>query len=107
MVQMTEKAVQQAKQIRANNHKESCGLRLGLVGGGCSGLSYRMDFEEQPGEHDKVMEFDGLKVFIDPKAFLYLNDVEIDFHSDMMSSGFTFKNPQAKTTCGCGTSFSV
>jgi len=66
-----------------------------------------MDFEENPKDHDRILEFDGLKVFVDPKAYLYLQNMEIDFHSDMMSSGFTFKNPDAKTTCGCGTSFSV
>jgi iron-sulfur cluster assembly protein len=107
MINLTTRAVEQAKRIRNQNQKEGFGLRIGLSSGGCSGLSYKMDFEEQPGEHDKVLEFDGLKVFVDPKAFLYLGNVQVDFHSDMMSSGFTFNNPDAKTTCGCGTSFSV
>jgi len=104
---LTEKAVQKAKNIRAENYQENWGLRVGISSGGCSGLSYRMDFEENPKDHDRILEFDGLKVFVDPKAYLYLQNMEIDFHSDMMSSGFTFKNPDAKTTCGCGTSFSV
>ncbi|HCU26081.1 MAG TPA: iron-sulfur cluster assembly accessory protein [Deltaproteobacteria bacterium] len=107
MIQLTEKAIQQAKTIMTANHKQGQGLRLGIVGGGCSGLSYKMDFEEKPQESDRVLEFDGLKVFIDPKAYLYLNNLTIDYHSDMMSSGFTFQNPSAKSTCGCGTSFSV
>ena len=107
MITLTEKAVEQAKRIRIQNMKENCGLRIGISSGGCSGLSYKMDFEEVPGEHDKVLEFDGLKVFVDPKAYLYLNDIVIDFHSDMMSSSFVFNNPNAKTTCGCGTSFSI
>jgi iron-sulfur cluster assembly protein len=107
MIQLTEKAIQQAKTIRASNNKESYGLRIGIVGGGCSGLSYKMDFEEAPQENDRVYEFEGLKVFIDPKSFLYLHNIQVDFHTDMMSSGFTFNNPQAKTSCGCGTSFSV
>ncbi len=107
MLQLTERAVTKAKKIRIDNQKEGYGLRIGISSGGCSGLSYKMDFEEKPGENDKVLEFDGLPVFVDPKAFLYLGNVEIDFHSDMMSSGFTFSNPDAKTTCGCGTSFSV
>lgn len=107
MITLTDKAVEQAKRIRLQNMKENCGLRIGISSGGCSGLSYKMDFEEVPAEHDKVLEFDGLKVFVDPKAYLYLNDIEIDFHSDMMSSSFVFNNPNAKTTCGCGTSFSI
>lgn len=107
MIHMTQEAIQRAKAIMFKNQKEGHGLRIGVVGGGCSGLSYQMDFVEKPGEKDKVIEFDGLKVFIDPKAYLYLQNVEIGFHSDMMSSNFTFKNPDAKTTCGCGTSFSV
>src|SRR5262249_37599625 len=107
MIQITDKAIQQAKHLMTTNQKEGCGLRVGIVGGGCSGLSYKMDFEEKPGEGDRVFEFNGLKVFVDPKAYLYLNNIVIDFHSDMMSSGFTFNNPNAKSTCGCGTSFSV
>jgi Iron-sulfur cluster assembly accessory protein len=107
MIQMTEAAIRQAKTIRSNLNKPDHGLRVGIAGGGCSGLSYKMDFEEAPQEKDRVVEFDGLKVFVDPKAYLFLANIEIDYHSDMMSSGFTFKNPNAKTTCGCGTSFSV
>jgi len=106
-MQMTENAIQRTKEIMAKNKKEGYGLRIGITSGGCSGLSYKMDFEEKPGERDKVMEFSGLKVFIDPKAFLYLQNVEIGFHTDMMSSNYTFTNPDAKSTCGCGTSFSV
>ena len=104
---MTEPAITRAKQILTENHKEGHGLRIGVTTGGCSGLSYRMDFEEKPMERDKVLDFNGLKVFIDPKAYLYLNNVEIGWHSDLLSSNFTFHNPDAKTTCGCGTSFSV
>ncbi len=107
MIQITEKAIQQAKTIQQNSNKQGYGLRVGIVGGGCSGLSYKLDFEEKPNETDRVLEFDGLQVFVDPKAYLYLNGIEIDYHSDMMSSSFTFKNPNAKTSCGCGTSFSV
>jgi iron-sulfur cluster assembly protein len=66
-----------------------------------------MDFEKEPTAKDKILEFNGLKVFVDPKAYLYLQNVEVGFHQDMMSANFTFKNPDAKSTCGCGTSFSV
>ena len=106
-MQMTPEAVERAKAIIRENKKEGYGLRVGVSSGGCSGLSYKMDFEEAPGEKDKILEFDGLKVFVDPKAFLYLGNVEIGWHSDMMTSTFTFTNPDAKSTCGCGTSFSV
>jgi iron-sulfur cluster assembly protein len=106
-MQISEAAVVRAKQILIENNKVGHGLRIGVSTGGCSGLSYRMDFEEKPTERDKVLEFDGLKVFVDPKAYLYLSNVEIGWHSDLLSSNFTFHNPDAKTTCGCGTSFSV
>jgi iron-sulfur cluster assembly protein len=106
-MQISEAAVVRAKQILVENNKLGHGLRIGVSTGGCSGLSYRMDFEETPSDRDKVLEFDGLKVFVDPKAYLYLNKVEIGWHSDLLSSNFTFHNPDAKTTCGCGTSFSV
>lgn len=104
---LTEGAINRAKEILKQNQKENYGLKIGVVAGGCSGLSYKMDFQENPGEKDKVLEFDGLKVFVDPKAYLYLQNVEIGFQSDMMSSTFTFTNPDAKSTCGCGTSFAV
>ena len=106
-MQMTEEAITRAKEILSSNNKEGYGLRIGVTAGGCSGLSYKMDFEEKPAEKDKVLEFEGLKVFVDPKAYLYLHNVEVGFHKDMMSSSFTFQNPDAKATCGCGTSFAV
>jgi len=106
-MQITEAAVTRAKQILKENSKEGFGLRIGVTPGGCSGLSYKMDFQKEPGERDKVLEFEGLKVFVDPKAYLYLQNVEIGWQSDMMTSTFTFTNPDAKSTCGCGTSFSV
>jgi len=104
---ITDDAINRAKEILAQNKKEGFGLRIGISSGGCSGLSYKIDFEEKPEEKDKVLEFEGLKVFVDPKAYLYLQNVEVGFHSDLMSSSFTFTNPDAKATCGCGTSFSV
>ncbi len=104
---ITAAAVARAKELMVSGQKIGWGLKIGISSGGCSGLSYKMDFAETPGPTDKVLEFDGLKVFVDPKAYLYLQNVEIGYHSDMMSSSFTFQNPDAKTTCGCGTSFSV
>lgn len=104
---MTSEAVSRAKEILSKNNKQGHGLRLGVTGGGCSGLSYKMDFEESPADKDRVLDFEGLKVFVDPKAYLYLQNVEVGYHSDMMTSTFTFSNPDAKNTCGCGTSFAV
>ncbi len=107
MITMTDTAIERVKALMVQNHKEGYGLRIGVVGGGCSGMSYQMDLVEQPSDKDKVLEMGGVRVFIDPKASLYLQGIEIGYHSDMMSSSFVFKNPNAKTTCGCGTSFGV
>ena len=82
------------------------GLRVKVVGGGCSGLQYKMDVEE-PRPGDKVFERDGAKVVIDRKSFLYLNGTELDWTDTLMSTGFTLHNPNVKRTCGCGASFSV
>lgn len=107
MITLTETAVKQVKTLLDQQSKQSYGLRVGIAGGGCAGLSYKFSFEEKPEEKDKVIEQDGVKVFIDPKSYLYLNGMQIDYHSDLMSSGFVFNNPNAKSACGCGTSFSV
>ncbi|MBI4459012.1 MAG: iron-sulfur cluster assembly accessory protein [Acidobacteria bacterium] len=86
------------------------GLRIGVVGGGCSGFSYSMMFEENRQDElgmDKVFEFDGLKVFVDQASLLYLDNTEIDYIETLEGSGFKFSNPNVKSTCGCGSSFSV
>lgn len=82
------------------------GLRVKVIGGGCSGLQYKMDMDA-PREGDKVFERDGAKVVVDRKSFLYLNGTELDFQDTLMSSGFSLRNPNVKRTCGCGQSFSV
>ena len=83
-------------------------LRVGVKGGGCSGFSYLLDLTEEPkGETDEEMESHGIKILIDNKSFLYLDGTEIDFKEDMMQKGFVFKNPNATSTCGCGSSFSA
>lgn len=84
IVTMTDAAVDRVKALMKQNNKDGYGLRIGVVGGGCSGLSYKMDFVEKAAEKDKVMEFNGVQVFIDPKAFLYLQGTEIGWHSDLM-----------------------
>lgn len=81
------------------------GLRLGVLGGGCSGLSYQFKFEPKPRANDNVFEFDGVQVFVDPKSILYLDGMTLDYKESLMQSGFEFQNPNATKSCGCGTSF--
>jgi iron-sulfur cluster assembly protein len=83
------------------------GLRLGVLGGGCSGLSYQFKFDPKARPNDKVFDFDGVRIFIDPKSILYLNGMTLDYKESLMESGFVFENPNAKKSCGCGTSFSA
>jgi iron-sulfur cluster assembly protein len=86
---------------------EEGGLRLGVSGGGCSGLSYVIKFDTHPRERDRVFEFDGVRVFIDPKSFVYLQGMTLDYEETLMRQGFNFINPNATRSCGCGTSFSA
>ncbi|HIA23542.1 MAG TPA: iron-sulfur cluster assembly accessory protein, partial [Candidatus Marinimicrobia bacterium] len=79
----------------------------GVDGGGCSGMNYKMSFDNKQGEMDKVIESNGLKIFCDLKSWLYLRGMEIDFSNDLLNGGFKIHNPNANRTCGCGTSFSV
>jgi iron-sulfur cluster assembly protein len=82
------------------------GLRLGVQGGGCSGMSYLLRFETQSDEDDKIFEFGDVRVFIDPKSFVYLRGMVLDWEDTLMRQGFLFNNPNATKSCGCGTSFS-
>jgi len=107
-VQVTDKAI---KHIRAAMAKEGIsptegGLRLGVMGGGCSGLSYSIKFDTQPRERDRIFEFDGVRVFVDPKSFVYLNGMTLDYEETLMRQGFNFINPNSTRSCGCGSSFS-
>ena len=87
---------------------EQTRLRVGVKGGGCSGFSYMLDLTEEPrGESDEEMESHGVKILVDNKSFLYLDGTEIDFKEDVIQSGFVFKNPNATSTCGCGSSFTA
>jgi len=83
------------------------GLRIGVVGGGCSGFQYSMSFENQPGMMDKVYQFDDIKVFVDATSATYLNGCVVDYVETLESAGFKFENPNVKSTCGCGSSFSA
>lgn len=106
-VSITENAAAKIKQLlAADDKKEKEGLRLKVVGGGCSGLQYKMDLDAaRPG--DKVFEKDGAKILVDMKSLLYLNGTELDYKEELMQSGFVFQNPNVKRACGCGTSFSI
>jgi iron-sulfur cluster assembly protein len=106
MVKLTPSAVAEGKRLLTKQGKSNQGLRVGVQGGGCSGLSYKLGFDElRKGDH--VQEIDGMKVFVDPKSDLYLGDTTVDFVDGLQGRGFKFLNPQAKKSCGCGESFSV
>jgi iron-sulfur cluster assembly protein len=85
---------------------EEGGLRLGVLGGGCSGLSYSIKFDTRPRERDRVYEFDGVRLFVDPKSFVYLHGMTLDYEQTLMKQGFNFINPNSTRSCGCGSSFS-
>ena len=85
---------------------EQGGLRLGVQGGGCSGLSYNIRFDTQPRERDRIFQFGDVRVFVDPKSFIYLHGMILDYQETLMQQGFVFVNPNASKSCGCGTSFS-
>ena len=103
-IEVTPKAIQKIKQTFEREGVFG-GLRLGVLGGGCSGLSYQFKFEVKPRERDNVYDFDGIKIFIDPKSLVYLRGLTLDYTESLMQSGFVFHNPNATKSCGCGTSF--
>src|SRR5271169_5545919 len=104
MIQVTPKAISKIKQTFAKEGVTG-GLRLGVLGGGCSGLSYQFKFDTRQRPTDKVLDYDGVKIYVDPKSLLYLNGMVLDYQESLMQSGFVFDNPNAKKACGCGTSF--
>jgi iron-sulfur cluster assembly protein len=107
IITITEKAQQQIKAIaQIENPSPENGLRLSVTGGGCSGLSYKVEFSPKK-ERDNVLNFSGIQVLIDPKSAIYLKGIELDFKDGLNGKGFTFDNPNAKNTCGCGESFSI
>jgi len=107
LIDITDRALQEIRQIfTEENHPSNTGLRLGVMGGGCSGLSYQMEFSELR-EDDRVLEFDDVRVFLDPKSTIYLKGIILDYRDGLMGRGFVFKNPNATNTCGCGESFGV
>ncbi len=107
MIQVTEKAVQKIRETLKRQGMPEGGLRLGVQGGGCSGMSYLFRVEGEPRARDHVFEFDGVRVFVDPKSMQYLRGLTLDYQESLMRSGFVFRNPNARKTCGCGSSFTV
>ena len=107
MIEVTEKAAQVLRQQMEKENRPDAIVRLAVKGGGCSGLTYDLSFEQTPREYDKAFESQGLKMVVDKKSYIFLNGTVLDYTSNLMGSGFQFKNPNAKKSCGCGTSFSA
>ena len=107
MITVTDAAAQKIKTLITENEKELDGLRMAVKGGGCSGFQYDLEFADRGDELDHVFETKGVKIFVDMKSSLYLNGVTLDYQDGLMGSGFKIENPNARTTCGCGESFSA
>jgi iron-sulfur cluster assembly protein len=107
-IAVTPKALKEVKNIMSsNNIPENYALRIGVKGGGCSGLSYTLGFDNEKKDGDKVFDFDNINIYVDYKSILYLSGTTIDFSDGLNGRGFVFNNPTAKRTCGCGSSFGV
>lgn len=107
MIYLSEAAVKQIQRVQEDEKVTGGGLRVAVVGGGCSGMSYKLDFQKEPQPNDKIFEQDGIRVFVDPKSYLYVKGLTLDYSGGLNGTGFTFKNPNATKSCGCGTSFAV
>lgn len=106
-ISLTPNAIAKVKEIMAQQDPVPAGLRIGVVGGGCSGFSYSMQFDTSAGMMDKVFDMDGLKVYVDATSIMYLNGCRVDYVESLEGAGFKFENPNVKSTCGCGSSFQV
>ena len=109
MITVTERAIKKIKALAIKEGKEGKEpvLRIGVKGGGCSGLNYFLDFVDEPRPDDQILECVGLKVLCDPKSLQYIDDMEVDFETNLMNAGFQFRNPHAQKTCSCGESFTI
>ena len=107
MINLTPVAASKVKEIMAAQNPQPAGLRVAVVGGGCSGFQYHMAFENSENGTDNAYEFGGLKVFVDQMSEMYLDNVTIDYVETLEGAGFKFNNPSVKSTCGCGSSFSA
>jgi iron-sulfur cluster assembly accessory protein len=106
-VVLTPNAITKVKEIMGQQNPVPAGLRVGVVGGGCSGFSYSMSFENTAGMMDKTFTVDGIKLFVDATSAMYLNGCQVDYVETLEGAGFKFENPNVKSTCGCGSSFSA
>ena len=107
MIQLTDTATSKVKEIMTQQNPAPAVLRVAVVGGGCSGFSYHMAFDNTENPTDNIYEFDGVKVAVDQMSEMYLDGVQIDYIETLEGAGFKFNNPNVKSTCGCGSSFSV
>lgn len=108
MIKITDKAATEIKRLRAADPAgPESKLRVRVIGGGCSGMSYKLEFEKESPAADKQFEQSGVQIVVDSKSYLFLQGIELDFTDGLNGTGFVFNNPNAKRTCGCGTSFSV
>jgi iron-sulfur cluster assembly protein len=106
-VGIAESAVKRLRSLLEARQTPDAGLRIAVKGGGCSGLAYNMEWAERPRERDKIFERDGVRVFVDPKSYLYLIGTELVYEEGLMASGFKLQNPNVKSACGCGESFTI
>ncbi len=106
---VTDRAVERIRVAMAKEgiSPQEGGLRLGVKGGGCSGFTYSIAFDTHPRERDRIFEFGGVRIFVDPKSFVYLHGITLDYEATLMRQGFNFINPNSTRSCGCGTSFSA
>ncbi len=106
---VTDRAVERIRVAMAKEgiSPQEGGLRLGVKGGGCSGFTYSIGFDTHPRQRDRIFEFGGVRIFVDPKSFVYLHGVTLDYEATLMRQGFNFINPNSTRSCGCGTSFSA
>ncbi len=106
-IEISEKAAAHIRTLAAQKGTPEGGLRLGVRGGGCSGLSYVIDWAERPSRLDQVIERDGARLFVDPKSAVFLQGTVVDWQQSLMQTGFVFRNPNVKSACGCGESFTI
>lgn len=106
-VSMTPAAIKRVRELMESQGLQNAYLRMGVKGGGCSGLSYNLEFDTELGKFDKQFDIDGVKVVVDAKSYLYVNGSMLDYVAQGLTGGFAFQNPNAKSSCGCGTSFTT
>lgn len=107
MITFSEKAGKKMQEALVKQGKSGCGIRISVVGGGCSGMQYQMNFEDSPETNDLTFSANGVRIFVDPGSILYLEGTQVDYEETIYGGAFTFRNPNARESCGCGHSFSA